>query len=213
MRIAVCVIDSIVVYKMVDYIARLFPYAEYHLVSLITKLERRTYLTRLYRYLLENTLKQAQDNAEKILRKNNVSKIHKDVLYVKWDKFLSTYIREKNIDLIAVTSRAKVEIYSLGSTTQRIIERSIIPVLLYTPKSEILPFSETLHVLLIDGFEPPQYILDEIERKYRVLIDRVKRTEIPLDTMKYDLVIVDRHSLLGEKLYTRIWHPFLIIPM
>ncbi len=214
MRIMMCVIDSVVVYKMVDYVSKLFPDAEYYIISLIERLRWRSYLTRMYRFAAERTLMRAQDNAERILRKNSIEKIHKEIIHRRWRDFLEKYISEKGIDLIAITSRSRVDIRDIGSTARYVLKESKIPVLLYMPRAEIIPIGREIHILVVGDVDLPEKIVGELEKNYKVIIHKAEITELKYDQLsRYDLVVTDPDTLLRGKLYMKIWQPIISVPL
>ncbi len=213
MKIMVCTIDSIVVYKLADYISELFPDAEYYLISLIKHLKKRIFLTKIYKSTLEKTLDKAQKNVEDIMRKKGVKNIHRHIIYDNWRHFLNEFVRKHGIDMIAITSRATVEPGTIGSTTEKVIKLANIPVLLYTPSSEIYPLMDSIKILAIDGAKIPDNIWNLLAKKYNVEVEEKNLEDLEEGRItRFDLVVTSKDTLLRKKIYKKIWAPFIIVP-
>ena len=213
MKIMICTIDSIVVYKLADYVSGLFPDAEYYLVSLIEHLKRRILLTKIYKSTLEKTLDKAQKNVENIMRKKGVKNIHRHIIHDNWRHFLNKFVKKYGIDMIAISSRTAAELGTIGSTTEKVIRLANVPVLLYTPSSEIYPLTSSIKILVINGAKIPDNIRDLLSKKYKVEVEEKALEDLEGERItNYDLVVTSKDTLLKKKIYKKIWAPFIIVP-
>ncbi len=214
MKIMICTVDSPAVYKLADYLAELFPHAEYHIVTVVKPVYRRVTLTKYYEKVLMDTITKAHARVETLLKKHGVSNIIKHVLRGKPSDLLKEYSETYNIDLVAITPRATAKCEGLGRTARRLIEKCRKPILLYTPISDV-PFTTTLHVLEIGDAVLPEDILAILQQRKEVVVEHRTINELEDRMTGYDLFVVKKRiflDLLHKHICRKIWSPILILP-
>ncbi len=214
MRIMICTIDSPAVYKMTDYLAELFPHAEYHLVTVIKPVRQRIVLTKYYERIIYEAVVRAQDNVESLLRKHGISAVFRHVLRGRPSDELEKYSEAHRVDIAAITPRATAECRGLGRTARHLIEKARRPILLYTPLSDV-PFTPTLHVALIDEAVIPENIRAEMEKAKNLVEERIRSSDLSGKITGYDLLVSTKKKfleLVHLHVCQSIWSPILIVP-
>ena len=128
---------------IINYTAKVFPFATYHLVYVIDAYQRGLQLNNLlyqeYKKLADNAIEHAMNK----LQEEGINNINSKILEGIPSKTLVKYSKRKDIDLIATgvyNRKSTCSINQMGSTVKNIIAHSTIPVLTLandTDKSQI----------------------------------------------------------------------------
>ncbi len=133
----VCTVKSERIIRASQYVIQLYPSSVYHLVAVIPKMRSRYFLTSLYHETMQKLMDDALHDVELALTEKGVMAVRKVILKGNPVKKLVEYASKYPIDLIVIsTSRNEmVPIGVIGSTARKIIAKTDIPVLVYTPLS------------------------------------------------------------------------------
>jgi len=137
---------------VIKYVARAFPFADFHVVSVINTYERGVQLTDILYKEMKESAKKAIERGEKLLEEEGIHLIHTKILEGLPSKEIVKYARENNMDLIAMRvycRKSTASAHRIGSTVKNVIKTSHIPVLTLAEecnKSEIKKI-----LLLTDG--------------------------------------------------------------
>jgi nucleotide-binding universal stress UspA family protein/galactitol-specific phosphotransferase system IIB component len=214
LRIILCVVDSEIVYKMAQYISMLAPDAEFHLLSVIYPLRSRALYTKLYNDETTRILSKALETVESILRRNGATRIYRKMIGGKPSDTIVRYARQIKSDLIALTPSTTPTCKRIGRTAGKVIEKSEIPILLYTLRSHTL-ISKRFKILRLDSTPIPSKIMDYVRGKYSVETNSLKLEDITDRITTYDLIVMSREtfrSVQDKYLCDKLWAPILIIP-
>ncbi|UCG68107.1 MAG: universal stress protein [Thermoplasmata archaeon] len=132
----------------IRYAALAFPFAHYHIISVVQPNVRGTHLTKLLKQMLKESADKAINHAEKLLLEEGIQIEKKKILYGKPSKEILRYARTEGIELIVMRSYCKSGVlsYRLGSTIENVLRHTHCPVLILTtsanqrePKKILLP--------------------------------------------------------------------------
>jgi nucleotide-binding universal stress UspA family protein len=132
----------------IRYTALAFPFAKFHVISVIQPNVRGTHLTKLLRQMLEESAKKAINHADELLLTQGIEIENKKVLYGTPSKEILKYTRSHKIDLIVMRSYCKSGVlsYRLGTTIENVLKHTHLPVMIITamvaprePKRILLP--------------------------------------------------------------------------
>ncbi len=168
----ICTVKSERIVKASQYIIRLYPSSVYHLVAVIPRMKSRYLLTSLYHDVMQKIMEDAIHDVELALLEKGVISTRKVIMKGNPVKKLVEYATKNPIDLIVIsTSRNEmIPIGVIGSTARRIIERTTIPVFVYTALTPGDRFDvKKILVLPIEVMEERMQLLKE------VIKDLVKR--------------------------------------
>ncbi len=200
----VCTVKSERIIRATQYAIQLYPSAVYHLVAVIPKMRSRYFLTSLYHETMQKIMEDALHDVELALVEKGVMTVRKVVLKGNPVKKLVEYASKNPIDMIVLsTSRNEmVPIGVIGSTARRIIVKTDVPVLVYTPLSP----SENIVVnkILVLPIEAPH---ERIELIKEILSDLSKRTNASItiyDGFSEEASELLKNKLNGEKIDCRI---------
>ncbi len=133
---------------VIRYAALAFPFAKYHVISVIQPNVRGTHLTKLLRQMLEESAKKAMLHAKQLLLDEGIEIEKKKVLFGTPSKAILQYTKSEGIDLIVMRSYCKSGVlsYRLGTTIENVLKHTHCPVLILTtsasqrePKRILLP--------------------------------------------------------------------------
>ncbi len=173
----ICTVKSERIVKASQYIIRLYPSSIYHLVAVIPRMKSRYLLTSLYHDTMQKIMEDAIHDVELALLEKGVISTRKVIMKGNPVKKLVEYATKNPIDLIVVsTSRNEmIPIGVVGSTARRIIERTDVPVFVYTALTPGDRFDvKKILTLTIEVLEERIYLLKE------VIKDLVKRLNTSL---------------------------------
>lgn len=137
---------------VIRYVALAFPFANYHVISVVQPNVRGVHLTKLLREMLEESAEKAINHAEELLLGEGIEIEKKKVLYGIPSKKILDYTKFEDIDLIVMRSYCKSGVlsYRLGSTIENVLRHTNCPVLILTtsasqrePKRILLPIGGT----------------------------------------------------------------------
>lgn len=146
----------------IRYSALAFPFARYHVISVIQPDVRGTHLTKLMRQMLKESAEKAIKHAEELLFKEGIEIEKKKVLRGTPSKEINKYAKSEDIDLIVMRSYCKTGVlnYRLGTTIENVLRHTPCPVLIITtsasqrePKKILMP---------IDGSHLGQKLLENV---------------------------------------------------
>ena len=117
---------------VIRYVARAFPFAKFHVISVINTYERGVQLTDiLYEEMKEGAMK-AIERGEEILRNEGIDFVYSNILEGLPSREIVKYAKNNDIDLIAMRvycRKSTASAHRLGSTLKNVMRRSRIPVL------------------------------------------------------------------------------------
>jgi nucleotide-binding universal stress UspA family protein len=132
----------------IKYAALAFPFAKYHVISVIEPNVKGTHLTKLLKEMLKDSAKKAINHADDLLETEGIDIEKKEILHGIPSKEIIKYTKEKHIDLIVMRSYCKSGVlsYKLGNTIENVLKHTHVPVLIITtsatqrePKKILLP--------------------------------------------------------------------------
>jgi nucleotide-binding universal stress UspA family protein len=132
----------------IRYTALAFPFAKFHVISVIQPNVRGTHLTKLLRQMLEESAMKAINHADELLLAQGIEIEKKKVLFGTPSKEINKYARSEDIDLIVMRSYCKSGVlsYRLGTTIENVLKHTHLPVMIITamvgprePKKILLP--------------------------------------------------------------------------
>jgi nucleotide-binding universal stress UspA family protein len=132
----------------IRYSALAFPFAKYHVISVVQPNVRGTHLTKLLKEMLKESAKKAINHAEDLFLEEGIEIEKKKVLYGTPSKEILKYSKSKDMDLIVMRSYCKTGVlsYRLGTTIENVLRHTYIPVMVITtlaiprePKRILLP--------------------------------------------------------------------------
>ncbi len=173
----ICTVKSERIVKASQYIIRLYPSSVYHLVAVIPKIKSRYLLTSLYHDTMQKIMEDAIHDVELALLEKGVITIKKVIMKGNPVKKLADYATRNPIDLIVIsTSRNEmIPVGVIGSTAKKIIERTFVPIFVYTALTPSDKYEvERILVLPIEIVEERIHLLKE------VIEDLVKRLNASL---------------------------------
>lgn len=122
----------------IRYASLAFPFAKYHVVSVIQPNVRGTHLTKLMRQMLKESAEKAIHNAEDILLKEGIEIEKKKVLFGTPSKEIVGYAKKVGVDLMVMRSYCKsgVQSFKLGTTIEDVLKHTYCPVLIISTSAE-----------------------------------------------------------------------------
>ncbi len=137
---------------VISYVARAFPFAEFHVISVVNTYERGVQLTNLlYEEMSEAAMNAVREATEK-LEQYGIHDVKNAVLEGLPSKEIVRYAWVHDMDLIAMrvySRKHTASAHRLGSTVRNVLVRSRIPVLTVADDVDRLPIRRVL--LLTDG--------------------------------------------------------------
>ncbi len=136
----------------IRYTAMAFPFAKFHVISVIQPNVRGTHLTKLLKQMLEESAEKAINHADELLLAEGIEIENKKVLYGTPSREILKYAKSQNIDLIVMRSYCKSGVlsYRLGSTIENVLKHTHLPIMIITamvtprePKKILLPIGGT----------------------------------------------------------------------
>jgi nucleotide-binding universal stress UspA family protein len=116
---------------VLKYVAHVFPFSKFYIISIVETKIKGTHLTRILRKKLEEHAKEALQHAAELLEKEGINVEKKEVLYGHPSDKIVSYARENEITLIAFRcSPRELPSLSMGRTIEEVLKKTKIPVLL-----------------------------------------------------------------------------------
>ncbi len=132
---------------VIRYVARAFPFADFHVISVINIFERGVQLTNLlYREMKEGAEK-AVEHGRRILEEEGIHNATTRILEGFPPKKIVDYAKRRDADLIALrvySRRSTVSPQRMGSTIKGVLRSSNIPVLTLAEECERYPIRNIL---------------------------------------------------------------------
>jgi len=137
---------------VIKYVAAAFPFARFHVISVINTYERGVQLTDiLYQEMKDSAIK-AIERAEELLRSEGIDTFHSQILEGLPSREIVKYAKNNDIDLIAMRvycRKSTASAHRLGTTLRNVLQRSNIPVLTLAEECSKIPIKRIL--LLTDA--------------------------------------------------------------
>ncbi len=117
---------------VIDYVGRVFPQAEFHIISVVNTYERGITLTDILYREMKQGAQNAIDEAEKRLKNMGISPVKKRIIEGLPSKKIVEYAKLHDMDLIAMRvygRKSTASAYRMGSTVKNVLRRSYTPVL------------------------------------------------------------------------------------
>ncbi len=137
---------------VIKYVARTFPFADFHVVSVVNTYERGVQLTDILYEEMKESARKAIAHAEKLLEEEGIHLVHSSLLEGLPSREIVRYAKSHDIDLIAMRvycRKSTASAHRLGSTVKNVLRRSTIPVLTLADEVERNEIKRVL--LLTDG--------------------------------------------------------------
>jgi len=137
---------------VIKYVARTFPFADFHVVSVVNTYERGVQLTDILYTEMKESAKKALERAEGILEEEGIHLIHTKILEGLPSREIVKYAKLQDMDLIAMRvycRKSTASAHRLGSTLKNVLKKSTIPVLTLAEEAERYEINKIL--LLSDG--------------------------------------------------------------
>lgn len=137
---------------VISYVARAFPFAEFHVVSIVNTYERGVQMTTLLYDEMKKAAEEAIYEAEEKLKNFGIHDVKIALLEGLPSREIVRYAKAHDIALIAMrvySRKHTASAHRLGSTVRNVLKRSRIPVLTVADEVTKLPIKRA--VLLTDG--------------------------------------------------------------
>ena len=137
---------------VIKYVARTFPFADFHVVSVINTYERGVQLTDILYEEMKESAKKAIEDGKKLLEKEGIHNVNFKILEGLPSRDIVRYAVDKDIDIIAMrvySRKSTASAHRLGSTVANVLKRSQIPVLTLAEECNKTEIKKVL--LLTDG--------------------------------------------------------------
>ncbi len=136
-RVVIAADKSPVIMKGARYTARMFPQAKYYLINIVNITDRAIVLTGEYESTLRKMGEESIETIRKILESEGVTKIEHQIQKGKPSIKILRYARNVSANLLVMATHSKMgsQALGLGATSRAIIEKTNIPLLLFTPFS------------------------------------------------------------------------------
>lgn len=132
---------------VIKYVARAFPSAEFHVISIVNTCERGVQLTNLLYKEMHNSAEKAIDRAREILEEEGIKKIKSRIIEGLPSREIIKCANRRDIDLIAMrvySRKATVSAQRMGSTLKNVVKKCRIPVLTLAEESNKIPIKKIL---------------------------------------------------------------------
>ena len=136
-RVVIAADKSPVIMKGARYTAKMFPNAKFYILNVVNITDRAIVLTGEYESTLRKMGEESIDSIEKILKSEGVAHIEQQVQKGRPSVRIISYARTVGANLIVMATHSKMgsQALGLGATSRAIIEKTQIPLLLFTPFS------------------------------------------------------------------------------
>jgi nucleotide-binding universal stress UspA family protein len=146
-RVLISIGDNGLNENVTRYAARVFPLAQFFVISVVNTYERGISLTDLLYKELSSTAKKEIEKATQILHEEKITNVTATVLEGLPGKAVVGYAKKNNIDLILLyidSKKAQASYYKMGSTTREIIKNCQTPVMTVTTEVNKIPIKKVL---------------------------------------------------------------------
>ncbi len=137
---------------VIRFVVRAFPFAEFHVVSVINTYERGVQLTGILYEEMKESARKAIERGSNLLEEEGVHSFHSEILEGLPSKEIVNYAKKNDVDIIAMrvySRKSTASAHRMGSTLANVLKRSTIPVLTLAEECEKREIKKVL--LLTDG--------------------------------------------------------------
>ncbi len=134
---------------VIKYVARAFPSAEFHVVSVVNTCERGVQLTSLLYKEMREAAEKAIERAKDILKKERIEddRIKSRIIEGLPSREIIKCARRRDVDLVAMrvySRKATASAQRIGSTLRNVVSKCRVPVLTLAEECEKLPIRKIL---------------------------------------------------------------------
>ncbi|HEC89620.1 MAG: universal stress protein [Thermoplasmata archaeon] len=132
---------------VIRYLARAFPFADFHIISVINTFQRGVQLTNLLYKEMKEGAEKAVEHGRAILEEEGIHNAKTRISEGLPSKMIVDYANRRDADLIALrvySRKATVSAQRMGSTVIGVLKRSNIPVLTLAEDCERFPIKHIL---------------------------------------------------------------------
>ena len=134
---------------VIKYVAKAFPDAEFHIISVVNTYERSVQLTSLLYKEMKDAAEKAIERAKKILKEEGIKKekIKSRILEGLPSRQIIKCAHTRDVDLIAMrvySRKATASAQRMGSTLKNVVSKCRIPVLTLAQECNKLPIKKIL---------------------------------------------------------------------
>ncbi len=136
-RVVIAADKSPVIMKGARHTARMFPNAKYYLINVINTTDRAIVLSKEYEETLRKLGTESIEIIRRILESEGVKDIESRIERGRPSRKILYYARNVSANLIVIATHSKMgsQALGLGATSRTIIEKTKIPLLIFTPFS------------------------------------------------------------------------------
>ncbi len=137
---------------VIEYMAKAFPFADFHVISVVNTYERGVQLTNLLYDEMQDASMKAVREAEEKLHSLGIHNVKNRVAEGLPSREIVRYAKLNDVDLIAMRvygRKSTASAHRLGSTVHNVLKISPIPVLTLADRCDRVPIKRLL--LLTDG--------------------------------------------------------------
>jgi len=134
---------------VIKYVAKAFPYAEFHVISVVNTCERGVQLTSLLYKEMHEAAEKAIERAKDILKKEKIEdgRIKSRIIEGLPSREIIKCARRRDVDLVAMrvySRKSTASAQRIGSTLKNVVSKCRIPVLTLAEECEKLPIRKIL---------------------------------------------------------------------
>ena len=137
---------------VIRYVARAFPFADFHVISVINTYERGVQLTTLLYKEMRESAEKAISRGKRLLESEGIHNVKTRILEGLPSRKIIEYAKSVDADLIALrvySRKATASAQRMGSTVKSVLKRCSIPVLTLASECEKIPINKVM--LATDG--------------------------------------------------------------
>ena len=136
-RVVIAADKSPVIMRGAEYTAKLFPKAKFHVISVVNTSDRAIVLTGEYEDILEKMGKESVETIKRLLQRNGIEHVESTIVRGRPSRRILYYASNVSANLIVMATHSKMgtQAITLGRTSRNVIEKTKIPILLFTPFS------------------------------------------------------------------------------
>jgi len=137
---------------VIRYVARAFPFADFHVISVINTYERGVQLTTLLYKEMKESAEKAISRGKRLLESEGIHDVKTRILEGLPSRKIIEYAKSVDADLIALrvySRKATASAQRMGSTVKNVLKRCSIPVLTLASECERIPINKVM--LATDG--------------------------------------------------------------
>ncbi len=137
---------------VIRYVARAFPFADFHVISVVNTYERGVQMTDILYREMKDSARKAIQHAEILLEEEGIHLIHTHILEGLPSREIVKYSKIHDLDIIAMRvycRKSTASAHRMGSTIRNVLRISTIPVLTLAEECQRYDIKNIL--LLTDG--------------------------------------------------------------